>query len=729
MKTNSAMALFSLSFIGLLPSLVASTLVRESTPVDKVLGLLDNLKEGIVADGQQEQRSYDKSACWCESTMERKVKEIASGKKTFEELEALILKLNGETASTEAEAKNLEKLLAANLASQKEASETRGVENSGYKEDSTEYEQSVGALEAAITALTGAGTVKSSSKFLETSGGASMEEAQLLSVAAGIRPVLERSASRLSEADLRVAQQFASHPEHFLRRPKRVGEVSAVQISNNPFGDYAPQSTQIQGILKGLYDTFTGSLEKSNAAEATSQKSHEEFMTTKGDEAKVLQASLQAATTSTAELNKQLAEAEVMRDATGSELKANEAFFEETKAACKERAIEWAVRSRLRSEELQGIEKAVEILSSPEAKSIFGNATSLVQLSAIEAHGSGKHAAGIERAMKIALRAATSVGNRGRTVKLAASATALKLAIKTRSGGHFDEVIFAIDEMIGVLRKEEQEDIAHRDRCEETTNKNGNDMEDLQHAIGKANGSIERMGHRAVELGEEAIEIEEKLTATNESLAETLEMRNKEHENFVKSLKDDKAAVALLEQAIAALGSFYKQNKIAAPGASLLQRQGPDDPEYTVDKDKMPETEYSGGYEGKKGESSPVLAMLTTIKEDLEKEMVTGREDEAAAQAAFKEERADMQKSFLAQEKELVSKKTQVAEVKDKMADMSAGLTVHEAELDEQKELATDLVMDCGWVKLEFENRRAARKREMDGLSEAKDFLAGIETE
>ncbi len=40
-----------------------------------------------------------------------------------------------------------------------------------------------------------------------------------------------------------------------------------MQVKHNPFGDYAPASTQIQGILKNMYDTMIGDLQDGNATE------------------------------------------------------------------------------------------------------------------------------------------------------------------------------------------------------------------------------------------------------------------------------------------------------------------------------------------------------------------------------------------------------------------------------------------------------------------------------
>merc|ERR1719310_2491549 len=63
-----------------------------------------------------------------------------------------------------------------------------------------------------------------------------------------------------------------------------------------------------------------------------------------------------------------------------------------------------------------------------------------------------------------------------------------------KEGGHFDKVITMIDAMIALLRKEEQEDISHKDRCDREENGNKNDLEDADSAIFKSKENLERMG-------------------------------------------------------------------------------------------------------------------------------------------------------------------------------------------------------------------------------------------
>merc|ERR1719160_2250864 len=134
--------------------------------------------------------------------------------------------------------------------------------------------------------------------------------------------------------------------------------------------------------MKGMYDSFAANLEKANAEEGDKQKSFEELFETKLQEHATLTATLESKTKEQADAQKALADANVLLEETKTQLAADEKFFEETKTACKAKAAEWAERTRLRTEELQGMQKAIEILTSDEAKATFeSSATTLVQLS------------------------------------------------------------------------------------------------------------------------------------------------------------------------------------------------------------------------------------------------------------------------------------------------------------------------------------------------------------
>jgi len=554
-------------------------------------------------------------------------------------------------------------------------------------------------LEAAIKVLTGAGAGKKG--FLEV-----FQEAQVMSVVSGVRKVVSRPSieETLSSQDLEVVKQFIQHPENFMGHSST---VSAMQIANNPFGDYAPQSTQIQGILKGMYDGFTASLEKANVEEAEQQKAFEELMATKKKELETLQLTLEKEELDEAEKTKKLADSRVDLDDTKAQLKADEEFFATTKEGCKVKSQEWSERSRLRTEEMQGITQAIELLNNKISRTVFKNATTtFLQISSKS------------RDVSKALAKLRALAHETSDLKVA------KLAMRVKSGGHFDDVIASIDAMIEVLRKEGKADIEHRDRCQGAENKNGNDMEDLNHDIDKAGKSIERMEDKMKTLEGEIDTLKIEIGETKDEMDKQLDLRNNEVALFRQALKDDADGVQILTEVIAALKKFYKKNKIP-----LELRQKKDEPEYTNDPDKAPETIWEGAnYGGRKDETTGIVAILGMLREDLENEMKIGRQEDDENQAEYEKGRAAAQEMLDAQTAKKIEKEGQLAELKEKKLDTEKFKGQKEGDLDAEGDLQKSLMSDCSWVKSHFKSRAEKRQKEIDGLQEAKGYLAGVET-
>jgi len=668
----------------------------KETPMARVVKLIAGLKEKVEADGKAEQASYDKYACWCEKTLERKASDISAAKELIEETEILIKKLKGEIASHGAEIAQLNKDIAANNAAQKDAQAMRDKEYGEYTEEKTESEQCIGALEAAVTVLTGAGTKKG---FLDTSTHA----AQLISVAAQVRTVLRRSSfpEAVSSKDLEVVKSYVSKPEDFMKAHSSA--MSATQVGQNPFDDYAPQSTQIQGILKGMYDAFTSDLEKDNAAEAESQKSFEELMATKKEELATLTTTLQSQEADQASKIAKLKESQVLKDDTADQLAADETFFADTKDACKAKAKEWSIRTRLRTEELAGMGEAMKILSDG-AKTFESATTTFLQVRSIK-----KHAAQPSKAYGKLSKLATEL----QSIKIA------KIAALVQTGGHFDKVIGQIDDMIALLRKEEAEDIVHRDLCEASQNANKNEMADLAHKIKKADEMLERMGNTEKELEEEISALEGDIGTTNKNMKELLDMRNEESDDFKQALKDDTDAIGLLQKAITALSKYYKNNNIPV---SLTQKA----PEYAEDPDKAPETSFSNSG-SRSSESGGILAILSMLVEDLEKEVADARGDDADAQAKYDEQNGALQKSLDAQTATKVGVEEELASLEEKIDAAETFKNGKSGDKDAEEETKKALATDCKWVETHFKSRRDKRKDEMQGLVDAKAFLAGID--
>merc|ERR1719446_64423 len=120
--------------------------------------------------------------------------------------------------------------------------------------------------------------------------------------------------------------------------------------------------------------------------------------------------------------------------------------------------------------------------------------------------------------------------------------------------------------MIGDLRSEEQDDIDHRDWCQEHENKFTNQKEDLEYKIGQTEALIERLTAKSGELETAIANSATEILQTQEAMAEALATRNEENEVFKAALKDDTDAVALLASALDALTAYAKNNKLGLVG-------------------------------------------------------------------------------------------------------------------------------------------------------------------
>merc|ERR1719343_1912306 len=123
-----------------------------------------------------------------------------------------------------------------------------------------------------------------------------------------------------------------------------------------------------------------------------------------------------------------------------------------------------------------------------------------------------------------------------------------KLALMLKSGGHFDKVIASIDNMIAALRREEQDDIAHRDRCQNAEGKNENDVEDLRASVQKAGSAIQSMQQKEGSLETEKSSLLIKIDDTKQEMEQLLSLRNDAVSDFKQAIKDDMEAVALLDR-------------------------------------------------------------------------------------------------------------------------------------------------------------------------------------
>jgi hypothetical protein len=681
----------------LLLALVAAV---TGSPVTKVVELIKELKGKIEADGKAEQKIYNKFACWCEGTSERKATAIHQAMADIKSHGTSVLEFKGSIATYTSEINELGREIQDNQQAQDEATGIRQKENGEYEGQKAEMEQTLNALERGIKVLMGAGTGGDSS-LLQV--GHAQDEMKLLYLAKDVHEAVQKLPADhlLTPAALAQLTSFTDTPADYLDQKAKKS------------ASFSPQSATIQGILKDMYDTFSMNLEKATETEATQQKNYETLMATKSKEMQTLTETRVAKEGHKAEAEKNLADASQELDDTTVQMEADTQVFDDTKAACTAKAAEWNERVRARSEEMAGINKALEILTSDEARAMFTKAIK----PGMEAASFLQESA-TQPASK-AYRVLKAVAMKTKSLRLA------QIAAQVKMGGHFDEVIKMIDDMIAVHKVDEKDDIEQRDWCKEETFKNEQEAARYEYKVEKHNTKIMKLTKKLEDLEVSKQETIAAITNTREDIASMEETRIEEHNAFQGAKSDDEQASGLLAAAIEALSAFYKNNNVdqgeiqGGAKAALVQA-----PEFEVDPDQAPDASFSSA--GKSGgESKGIISLMTMIKEDLDDEIKNGVKNEKKNQASFEKAHTAAHKLL----DDLLEKKTNletsIADTNKEINDENIAKEGTQELLDEEREYLWSIKPDCDWILKEFQPRREQRGEEVQALIEAKGMLAG----
>jgi len=662
--------------VGLVPAV--GTASWTASPVEAVVNLLKDLKTKVEQDAEDEQQVYDKFACWCENAMKAKADAIDKARADIRATGQTILKLKGTVATLTSEIEDLESDMASNKKMQDEATALREKENAAYTAETDETKQALAAVTSAVKALI-SGTEKKS----------------LLQVSS------HSSSVRAVKALLEILPRKTRTP------PPKLALLSEF-MSGSSKQNYAPQSFTIQGILKDMYDTFSTDLESATNKEATANRDFETLIGTKTKEYKEMDAAKASRTQKKVEAEADLSDATDMYDKTEATKESDTKFFDTTAATCKDKSDEWTMRKKMRAEELEGIKKTIEILTSDEAREIFEeSSTSFIQVSST---GTGSLLVPAGRAYALLKTQAQEL----HSLRLAQVA----LSVRQSQKGHFDEVIKEIDEMIKTLKEEADADLKKKNQCLDLYQELAKDSNKLSWKIKNNKAKIDKLSTKIKNTKAEKSETTARIKDTIKQMDAMTVKREEENQAYLKAKEADKKTIALLQKAKDALSAFYKKH------AAFLQGKGKEEPVFKRSEFEAPTADFSdkGSH---KTQAGGIVGMLEVLIEEVK--------DETAADKA---QEIKTQKDFAASIKALKDMKSDLTDKKISLSDMIAekaddrtaeegDLKDNEGELKSTKDHKAEIKPDCDWIIKSFGERAEKRTAEMSGLSGAKDLLAG----
>jgi len=652
-----------------------------SSAVTKVVKLLEELKESVESDGKEEQKVFDKFACWCEEITHKKAKAITDAKAELLSLGTKTLELKGSIATYISEIKGLTEDIRKNEKSQATATTTRQRENSAFQAERVELNQALTALEQAIVVLKDA------------------TKASLLRLHVDKKKA-SAALSLLRQATERLPHKLQPRAEH----------LAALSTASVAAGRYSPQSSTIQGILQEMYSSFAKNLESLTKDEAAASRSYEDLMETWKEELSNLQEAVVKKEQAKAEEETILADASQEFTDTEATLGTEIKFFDSAKKSCEAKTVEWSKRKAMRTEELAGIAEALKILTDEDNKALFDRTVKpgfemFLQLP------SSKTSTPLARA-RGALQASARESH---SLRLAALAASLQAAGRLGNTGHFDKVIEAIETLMATLRDEEAEDDKKVVDCKEQFKDIASESQDLGWKIENNEAKITKLGKVVEKAETEQEEAEAELEATLKEIKDMKAMREEDNKKFLLAKSDDEKAIDLLEEAKTALTKYYKDNSVPI---DLMQAGVRDTPDHA------PEAKFSDKG-SRKTQSKGVVKILEVIIEDLKKEISNAVKAEEQDQLDYEERLATSEALVKDLEKKITNVKESIALRKKEIEAEKATKKEHEGNLKDQQDTKKLITPGCEWFIKNQAVRREKRAQEMEGLQQAKDYLAG----
>jgi|Transcript_43559 septal ring factor EnvC (AmiA/AmiB activator) len=672
-----------------LPS--AESLAVAVNPIRRVVTMLQNMQKKIDTEAKKEEELFEKFMCYCKTGKADLEGSIETSKAKIEQLKSAIEETEATLKQTKADLKSAQEDRAEAKEAVANAKSLREKEAAAFAKLSGDYKTNIAAMKKATTAIEkGMGGA-----FLQTSAASVIKR---LSISMDI-----------SSVDRDMLTSFLTQSE-----------------------GYAPASGQIVGILKQMTDTMEKDLSEATANEEEALKDFEGLVAAKTKEINALTKEIETKIAKVGELGVAVVTQKEDLDDTSKSLVEDANFLKDLEKNCKTKEDEWAVRCKIRAEEVLAIADTIKILNDDDALELFKKTLPTPALIQVAESG---------RAIK---SRALAVLEQSKTTDFRLNLISLALKGKKVS---FEKVLTMIDEMVALLKKEQISDDEKKEYCETTIDATEDKAKELELAVSDLSKSIADTKEGIATLASEIEALEDGIKALDKQVAEATEQRKEEHADAVETLANDNAAKELIGFAKNRLNKFYNPKLykpapkrelseedritvnmggtlaptaapggIAGTGVTALSQVAPPPPPETF-----------GAYAKKGEESNGVITMMDMMVADLDKEINEVEVEEKDAQAEYEVFMNDSAEKRAMDAKSIEEKEGTKADLEAKLLKEEEEKTATMKEAMATREFLAEVHGDCDWLLNNFETRKTARADEVDSLVKAKAVLSGAD--
>jgi len=643
--------------------LLLPTLALGANPIGQVLDLLQKLYDTVVNDGEVENKQFEAFAEWCEDQAKERQFEVKTGNSQAESLRAAISKAKADIDGANSRIAELSQSIAANNADLNNATEIRNKEHETFKKEEKDLVQTVDTLRRAQQVL---------SRHIGQSFAQLPQSFQDLTGALG----LIVDAAIFSVNDKQKLKAFLQESADGVNAP----EAKA----------YESHSGGILDTLADMQDKAEGLLSDARKAEVNARHAFELLAQSLKDELKVQNEELSNTRRQLAATSEVKGQAEGDLATTNKDLGEDRDYLKDLSMNCQQRAVDHEVSLKGRQEELNALREARKIISEATGASSGRQYKSFIQEKAAT-----KKSTDIYDNVVKDIKGLGKKFNDGAFVQLAGQIRAMV----SMDSDPFAKVKGLIQDMIQKLITQAQEEASHKAFCDRETSRNEASRNKLHAENSKLETRIEKANAGIAALKQQIADLNAALAEIAKSQKQMDVMRQDEHDEFVKAEADFKQGLQGVRGALKVLREYYQNNSafIQAPATST----------------------HSASTDSGNG----IISILEIAESDFARSLAESQAAEDDAVEIY-EKTTNENKVSTATKKTSVEGKTQEsARLSQVVSDAGSDREGVQEQLTAVLEYLDKLRPQCTTVPESYEERKARREHEIEGLKTALDIL------
>jgi chromosome segregation ATPase len=665
---------------------------ERANPIRKVVTMLQNMQNQVTKEGENQAELFEKFMCYCKNGRGTLEASIADAQNKIANFEATVGEKIAKKKQTEADLAKHKDDRADAKDAMAQATELRKKEAAAYAKESSDAQTNIAALAKATAAIE-----KGATGFLQTND-------------ANIVRTLAIEKATLADAS----------------REELLSFLSGTQAEG-----YVPQSGEIVGILKQMHDEMSAGLADATAAEDAAIATYDALMKAKKEEVAALSAQIEAEIKRVGELGVEIAGMENDLEETKEALAEDTKFLAELNKGCDTKAAEYEEMKKTRAEELVALSETIKVLNDDDALDLFKKTLPSASASFVQ----------VLNGVASMRSRAVSILRKPARVEL----DLIALALNGKQQG-FEKVTKMIDEMVGNLKREQEEDDDKKAYCNDEFDKTDDKKKGLEQNIADSETAMEELEGAIATLRDEIAALEAGIAALDKSVAQATEQRKEEHADYKSLMANDGAAKEVLAWAKNRLNKFYNPKLYVAPpkrelseedritvnmGGTLAPTQPPGGIAGTgisaLAQVAPPPPPSIGTYGKKSEEGNGVIAMIDLLVKDLDKEMTEAKVTETDAQDDYEKLMAESAEKRAQDSKAIADKNASKANAEESLQAEGDAKASASKELGLTLEAIHALHGECDWLLKYFDARKEARVGEVSALENAKAVLAGAD--